>query len=153
MGKATKPKTAFPRHRARRAALQALYAHMMSGESDPEKLFNDVVAVNKELRKEVYPFLKKLIISAIEREKFADEIIREVTENWELERIAAIDRNILRLGIAEFLDFPDISPRVTIDEAIELAKEFGDQDSSKFVNGVLDAALRKLRQLGLVTKD
>ncbi|HHH80661.1 MAG TPA: transcription antitermination factor NusB [candidate division Zixibacteria bacterium] len=111
------------------------------------------MAVSKELRKEVYPFLKKLITSAIEREKFADEIIREVTENWELERIAAIDRNILRLGIAEFLDFPDISPRVTIDEAIELAKEFGDQDSSKFVNGVLDAALRKLRQLGLVTKD
>ncbi len=141
-----------PRHMARRAALQALYAHQISGESDPQKLVADVLR-HARLPKSAREFLQRLVKAAVDREKLADSVIQKVAENWDIDRISVVDRNILRLGIAEFLDFPDISYRVTIDEAVELAKEFGSADSSKFVNGVLDAALRKLREMGLVSKE
>ena len=67
-----------------------------------------------------------------------DECIRKAASNYELHRIAAVDRNILRLAIYEMLFCPEIPPVVSINEAIEIAKRFGSEDSGRFVNGVLD---------------
>lgn len=67
-----------------------------------------------------------------------DELIRRVSHHWRLERMTRVDRNILRLGVYEFLAWPEIPRRVTLNEAIELAKRFGTETSSSFVNGVLD---------------
>ena len=67
-----------------------------------------------------------------------DEKISEYATNWQLKRMAVIDRNILRIGTYELLFAPDIPPKATINEAVELAKKYGDLESSKFVNGILD---------------
>ena len=67
-----------------------------------------------------------------------DEKISNYATNWQLKRMAVIDRNILRMGVFELIFAPDIPPKVTINEAVELAKRYGDLDSSKFVNGILD---------------
>ncbi len=139
-----------PRHLARRAVLMAMFAHQIGGEDNLQKLFDAILSFDK-IPDSALDFFKELLEASIKRESFADEIIQEVMENWEIERISAVDRNILRIGIAEFLDFPTISHKVTINEAVELAKEFGSEHSSKFVNGVIDAAHRKLLENKLVT--
>ncbi len=68
-----------------------------------------------------------------------DSLITHHADNWDLKRMAVIDRNILRLGVCELVYFADVPPKVCINEAIELAKRFGDADSGKFINGILDA--------------
>ncbi|RKZ34689.1 transcription antitermination factor NusB [bacterium] len=146
-------KQQYPRHLARRAVLQAMYIHLANDENDTQKLFQYVIELDENIPAVVHNFIEELLESAIDRGKIADSVIDKVTENWELERISMIDRSILRIGIAEFLDFPNISPKVTIDEAVELAKEFGSADSPKFVNGVLDAALKEIRDMKLLAKE
>lgn len=88
--------------------------------------------------KVVREFAKK-IYAGVEADLTAiDNKIGEYATNWQLKRMAVIDRNILRMGVYELLYLPEIPPKVTINESVELAKKYGDMDSSKFVNGVLD---------------
>ena len=133
--------------------MQALYEYLLTGNDDVEGLLDHAEEADERLSDDARQFARQLLKSAIERAQLADSIIEQVTTNWELDRISAVDRSILRMGIAEFLDFESISPRVTIDEAVELAKEFGGIESPKFVNGVLDAALKKLRRMNLVPEE
>ena len=72
-----------------------------------------------------------------------DALISSHADNWDMKRMAVIDRNILRLGVCELLHMNDAPPKVCINEAIELAKRFGDADSGKFINGILDAIHKK----------
>ncbi len=83
-------------------------------------------------------FADPLIRGTLEHNTELDEIIRKHAKNWELHRIAAVDRNILRLAIYEMLHREDIPPVVSINEAVDIAKKFSTQDSGKFVNGILD---------------
>jgi N utilization substance protein B len=83
-------------------------------------------------------FADPLIRGALECRDQADEVIKKHAKNWELHRIAAVDRNILRLAIYEMLHRDDIPPVVSINEAVDIAKKFSTQDSGKFVNGILD---------------
>jgi N utilization substance protein B len=83
-------------------------------------------------------FAEPLIRGALEHRDEADAIITKHAKNWELHRIAAVDRNILRLAIYEMLHRDDIPPVVSINEAVDIAKKFSTQDSGKFVNGILD---------------
>ena len=83
-------------------------------------------------------FADPLIRGALEHRDESDAVIRKHTKNWELHRIAAVDRNILRLAIYEMLHRDDIPPIVSINEAVDIAKKFSTQDSGKFVNGILD---------------
>ncbi|MCX6886089.1 MAG: transcription antitermination factor NusB [Verrucomicrobiota bacterium] len=83
-------------------------------------------------------FADPLIRGALEHSGEADEIIKKHAVNWDLHRIAAVDRNILRLAIFEMLHRDDIPPVVSINEAVDIAKKFSTQDSGKFVNGILD---------------
>lgn len=87
---------------------------------------------------EVKDFTQKLVTGLMAHKQEIDAIIREAAQNWQLERMAVVDRNILRLATYELLYCPDIPPKVSINEAIDIAKKFGDQDSGKFVNGILD---------------
>lgn len=85
-------------------------------------------------------------------EKNLEEIDRKISAhatNWQLKRMAVIDRNVLRIGVFELLHATDIPPKVTINEAVELAKKYGDLESSKFVNGILD----KIHKLDMTPKD
>jgi N utilization substance protein B len=83
-------------------------------------------------------FAEPLIRGALQYREEADALIRRHARNWELHRIAAVDRNVLRLAIYEMLHRPDIPPVVSINEAVDIAKKFSTQDSGRFVNGILD---------------
>ncbi len=74
-----------------------------------------------------------------------DGLIQEHSEHWRLERMSAVDRNILRVGVCEFFTRPDVSPTIVINEAMEVARRYSTEESAQFINGVLDAIRRKLR--------
>jgi N utilization substance protein B len=127
-----------------------LYAYELSG-SSPEFILNDLFS---EFRsdKENYEFGKNLFLNVIEHSGELDEMIVKKIKNWELDRIALIDRIVLRMGICELKYFPEIPPKVSINEAIELAKKFSTERSGKFVNGVLDAVYNELKETGQLVK-
>jgi len=122
---------------ARECALKILY--------QAEILRRDIHVIAKNFWDEstskdntVYDFCQKLTLGAEERLVEIDDKISQYAANWQLKRMAIIDRNVLRLGVFELVYFPGVPPKVAINEAVELAKKFGDVDSSKFVNGILD---------------
>jgi N utilization substance protein B len=127
-----------------------LYAYELSG-SSPEFILDDLFS---EFRsdKENYEFGKNLFLNVIEHSGELDEMIAKKIKNWELDRIALIDRIVLRMGICELKYFPEIPPKVSINEAIELAKKFSTERSGKFVNGVLDAVYNELKETGQLVK-
>ena len=97
-------------------------------------------------------FADPLIKGALEHRNEADDIIKKHAKNWELHRIAAVDRNILRLAIFEMLHRDDIPPVVSINEAVDIAKKFSTQDSGKFVNGILDKVKGELMRPARIVK-
>jgi transcription antitermination protein NusB len=97
-------------------------------------------------------FADPLIRGALEHRDEADVIITKHAKNWELHRIAAVDRNILRLAIYEMLHRDDIPPVVSINEAVDIAKKFSTQDSGKFVNGILDTVKGELMRPARIVK-
>ena len=97
-------------------------------------------------------FADPLIKGALEHRNEADELIKKHAKNWELHRIAAVDRNILRLAIYEMLHRDDIPPVVSINEAVDIAKKFSTQDSGKFVNGILDKIKGELLRPARIVK-
>ena len=101
---------------------------------------------------EVRLFAEPLIRGAIEHRDALDEQIKKYAKNWELHRIAAVDRNVLRLAIYEMLYREDIPPVVSINEAVDIAKKFSTQDSGKFVNGILDKVKGELLRPARVVK-
>ncbi len=93
---------------------------------------------------ELSDFCLELIRGVVEKRDYLDRISKKYSENWELERMPAVDRNIMRLGLYELLFRDDIPPGATIDEAVRLAKEFSTEMSGKFVNGLLGRVERDL---------
>ena len=89
-------------------------------------------------------FLTQLVNGAVENKEIIDETIKKNLENWTLERLATVDRNLLRLSVYELLYCKDTPPNVVMDEAIEIAKLYGDDQSSKFINGVLSKIKEQL---------
>ena len=131
------------RHYARVIALQSLYENDFRGNSadSVEKIFSRHIVNIKEEGENV-DFAEKLINKTIEKIDEIDTLIISVAPDWPIKQVAIIDRNILRLAICELLYF-DTPPKVIINEAIELAKTFGAEHSSKFINGVLGTVYRQ----------
>jgi N utilization substance protein B len=123
--------------------LQALYAYELTKEPI-EKIKNDLKL--NETDEGNRNFANQLLEHSMKNSLVIDEMIKEKVENWEIERIALVDRIILRMGISELLFFPEIPPKVSINEAIDIAKEFCTKNSGKFVNGILDAILEDLKK-------
>ncbi|MFT5387394.1 MAG: transcription antitermination factor NusB [Lysobacterales bacterium] len=103
----------------------------------------------EKIEQNVKEFSDMLVLGVEKNKKEVDDIIRKYAANWQLERMAVIDRNILRLGTFEIMFADEIPPKVTINEAVELAKKYGDSESGKFVNGILD----KIHKEELLPKD
>jgi N utilization substance protein B len=97
-------------------------------------------------------FADPLIRGALEHRDAIDEHIKKHAKNWEFHRIAAVDRNIMRLAIYEMLFREDIPPIVSINEAVDIAKKFSTQDSGKFVNGILDKVRSELMRPARIVK-
>lgn len=125
------------RTQGREYALQMLYQHEMN----PENL-DEAIALfwqqNPPSSEESRLFAEKLFRLTCEHLKKIDGEISRVAQNWQLNRMAVIDRNILRFGACELLFIGDIPPKVTINEAVNIAKKYSQEDSGKFVNGILD---------------
>ncbi|MEO8664132.1 MAG: transcription antitermination factor NusB [Ignavibacteria bacterium] len=129
--------------------MQVLYAQEMS--QDPiKKVKEDLLSGIKE--PENIEFANLLVDCVLKNEKLLDAYILEKVVNWELERISLIDKLILKIGIAELMFFPDIPPKVSINEAIDIAKDFCTRNSGKFVNGILDAVLDDLKKENKLNK-
>lgn len=124
------------RTRGRELALQLLYQIDLRGEdvlAQAEELLLD-----EESDREARNFALHLMRGTHEEREALDEIIRSVAQNWDISRMAVIDRNVLRLATWEMLHSKDVPPKVAINEAIELGKRFSTQNSGAFINGILD---------------
>ena len=141
------------RHLARSVVLQVLFERDASeGRMTAEEALDRLSDYSKEFgaRDHDKPFMEDLLKTAIAKQKEIDEVIVKAAPEWPLDKIAAIDRNILRLGLTELLyaDRAQVPAKVAINEAIELAKTFGSASSGRFVNGVLGAVYVELGEPG-----
>jgi N utilization substance protein B len=141
-----RPARTAARRRSRRAALQALYASDLQTRAarapEAPEVALDALAEHFELAPGARAFAKELVLGVAAPRAEIDARLRSVARNWRLERMAQVDRNLLRLAAFEIL-FLGTPAAVAIDEAVELAHEFGDDASPRFVNGVLDALVRQ----------
>ena len=132
------------RRRAREVTLQALYAAEISG-NDISQIIENMFD-REVLPEDVKDFGEGLFRKSWTHREALDREVASVVENWEFQRIALIDRLILRMALCELVYFDQIPPKVTINEAIDLAKTFSTAKSGCFVNGILDALFQKLRK-------
>lgn len=135
------------RHRSRERALQLLYQWESSGETPENVISTYFKSLSDSIGGKVVSqdrFAEQLFHGVTRRASTLDTVIEKHASNWKLDRMALVDRNVLRIAIFE-MDQGDSAPAVVIDEAIELARRFSGEKSSKFINGVLDA-VRKTRE-------
>ena len=125
------------RREARELALQALYQLDVTGEGDPGRGLA-LFWTHFEAPDDVRGFARELVQGVGEHRERIDALVAESAEHWRLPRLSRVDLNLLRLATFELLARPDIPASVTINEAIEIARRFGSEDSAAFVNGVLD---------------
>jgi N utilization substance protein B len=140
---------AVTRRYLREKVLQILYAFELT--KDPIGEIKDLQLAEME-KKEDRKFCENLIKHTIENSDRYEEIIKETVDNWDMERIALIDSIIIKMCLSEFFYFEDIPTKVSINESIDIAKDFSTKNSGKFVNGVLDAILIKLEKEKLIIK-
>jgi transcription antitermination protein NusB len=133
----------------REKVLQILYAYEMNKESLQPLSLEILKDVTDDTDRTFAQELIRKVLSNIE--DLDEKIIKRVT-NWEMNRIALIDKILLRIGICELLYFPDIPPKVSINESIEIAKDYSTAGSAKFINGILDAVLADEKNTGKLNK-
>ncbi|HQY59127.1 MAG: transcription antitermination factor NusB [Nitrospira sp.] len=127
------------RHQARERAVQILFQYDIHGQAGP---WLDDFWIQYPLAEELRGFAERLVAGVRDHRKELDTLIGSFATNWKVNRMPIIDRNILRMGCFELLHVPEVPAKVTLNEAIELAKSFGDEEASKFINGILDKVLR-----------
>jgi N utilization substance protein B len=132
------------RRKSRELALQCLYELDQRGPAGAPPDFAEFWARHP-TGPEVREFTEELVRGARAHQPKIDELIARYAENWSPDRIAVVDRNILRQGIFELLWSSDVPPKVVINEALEVAKRFSTQESSRFINGILDRVRKEFR--------
>ena len=134
------------RRSSRELALKFLYQFELNGGDLDEqiKLFLE----RNSSQEDVANFMKELVVSLIDKMEEIDEIIQKFSDHWILDRMTVIDRNILRMGACELLFNFSTPPKVVINEAIDIAKKYGNEDSPEFINGILDKVYNEIRQKG-----
>jgi len=138
------------RRQARELALRACYACELSG-NPVERIIEEMIdQVDRDER--TRQFAARLLRQSVEHRDEVEKYIIKQAHNWDFDRIAVLDKLIMRMCIAEFLYFPDIPPKVSIDEALEVSKKYSTEKSSVFINGVLDGVLASLKSSGLLKK-
>jgi N utilization substance protein B len=125
------------RRRSREYALQILFQLDLTGAEISDKIFSEFWEGNDE-EDEVREFTGSIVKTTCENLAVIDEAIKKAAEHWVIDRMAVIDRNILRAATCELLFRPDIPSSVVIDEALEIAKKYSTEDSAPFINGILD---------------
>jgi N utilization substance protein B len=126
-----------PRHQARERALTLLYEAELKGRPPVEVLAELAVPPD--------PYTVAVVEAVAARAEEIDGLVGGAAIGWDLDRMAVVDRNVLRLAVAELLDFPDVPTAVVLNEAVELASAYSTDDSGRFVNGVLATLAARLR--------
>jgi len=132
------------RHKARRWVLQILYAWEVRGRDRELREEAQDFFSRRTIGPDTRGYAERLIDAISERFGEIDALLAGGAERWDPSRMSIVDRNVLRIALAEFIAFDDVPPKVSIDEAVELAGRYGGADSPRFVNGVLDAAAHRL---------
>jgi transcription antitermination factor NusB len=132
------------RRRARELAIQVLF-HMEYNPGDPEEMFQ-IVCESFDPPKVARPFSRELVLGVCRNRDELDRLISRSSKNWRLGRMSHVDRNILRVGTYEIRFMKEIPPKVSIDEAVEMGKRFGTDESGAFINGILDHVFNALKQ-------
>ena len=126
--------------------VQVLF-HMEYSPGDPEENFQ-LVSESFNSPAGILDFSRHLVLGIWKNREDLDKLISQSSKNWRLERMSRVDRNILRVGVFEILFMKDIPPKVSIDEAVELGKKFGTEESGAFINGILDNIYNQLKREG-----
>ena len=134
-----------PRRAARENVLKALYAEQYSDGEAPSIILNRISddGIDNDNKQD---YISSLFNCVLEHKALVDKLIKNHLQNWEFNRIAQLDRALLRMGICEILYMQDIPPKVTITEMVEIAKVYSTEESSGFINGVLDAILQDFKK-------
>ncbi len=133
------------RSKARAWALHVLYAWEARDGVDLDVVLDEFLT-HRLVAPARRQYLRRLVAAVAEHGRPIDAALQDAISNWRIERLAVIDRNILRLAGAEMLYFDDIPPRVSIREALKLAERYGTDQSPRFVNGVLDALMKRVER-------
>ena len=126
------------RRKSREAALQALFLIEMNPSNSNERSLA-VFSENFPVKEGSQPYFSRLVLGVGEQKEAIDRLIKNYAENWRIERMSGVDRNILRIAVYELVYCNDIPPRVAINEAIDLGKQYGTEESGAFINGILDS--------------
>ena len=129
------------RRKSRESALQALYQWTITKQDATNVL--GTLRLHFPQADEKDEFAEQIVLGVLAHCQQLDEMIERFSEHWRLDRMSVVDRNILRIATFEFLYCPDIPPKVTINEAIDLGRRFGSADSGSFINGILDRILKE----------
>jgi N utilization substance protein B len=136
------------RRRARELAIQVLF-HMEYNPGDPGESF-ERVCESFGPPKEIRPYSREVVVGVWENRTDLDRLISGSSKNWRVERMSRVDINILRIAIYEVLHMKDVPPKVSMDEAVELGKRYGTEESGAFINGILDHIYNQLKAEGVV---
>ena len=134
----TKASSLGSRRKSREAALQALFLIEMNPINPLEQSLA-VFLENFPVKKGSQPYFLRLVQGVWDQKEAIDRLIKDYAENWRIERMSGVDRNILRMAVYELIYCDDIPPRVAINEAIDLGKQYGTEESGAFINGILDS--------------
>lgn len=126
-----------PRRAARQCVLEALFAYQFSKNDTIDQLLSKDPGLKKN-----YGFIKSLFDFVLKNMKWTEDIIKSNLENWEIDRVAQIDKILLKMGICEIYFIDNIPPKVTISEMVEIAKIYSTDESPVFINGILDAVFK-----------
>ncbi len=133
------------RREGRELVVKALYAEEIS-KNDKKQILSSVIKPKFSSDKKNYSFVEGLFFTTLEHKGEIDEIIQKNIKNWKIERLAILDKVILRFALCEFLFFDEIPTKVTFNDAIDMAKSYSTEKSGNFINGILDAALSHLKE-------
>jgi N utilization substance protein B len=140
------------RRLARERVLQVIYSHMIN-ERDTDELFAELVASDASLNDQAIEFSRELVRSFNIHKDELNALITKHLAHWDVSRVALVDRILIQIGILEFKYFPEVPPKATINELIEIAKDFSTEESGKFINGILHAIKEDLSKSGEMKKE
>ena len=130
--------------------MQALFYMDMRNKASVEML--ERFCGNFNPSKKTRPFFLKLVNGVLEAKGELDALIERFSKNWDINRMSCVDRNVMRIAVFEFLYCDDIPPKVTINEAVDVGKKFGTEESGAFINGIMDSIREELEKMGKLNK-
>jgi len=139
------------RRQARELAMQALFYMDMQNDASLQML--ESFCENFQPPKKVHPFFMALVNGVLENRREIDNLIERYSKNWKLNRMSGVDRNVMRIAVYELLCCEDIPPKVSINEAVDVGKKFGTEESGAFINGIMDSIRDALVKEGMLKKN